>query len=139
MTPARRAELEHAYRQTVYRVFTQPQSFLLRIDEPCPHLSASEPWAFLTACNPASVWLSPQENAQRMADLTAVVAVRWAYLPGEGASPDGRWREASLWIRGISQSEAIALAESFGQVALVWGDPVPQLLWTRLADHSDEN
>jgi hypothetical protein len=135
MTPQRRAELDQAYRQTHYHVHALSGSFVFRIDEPCPELAGDQPWAFITACNPSSVWLSHHENAQRMADLERQVASRWSYCPGEGVSPDGRWREASFWIANVSPHDAQHLAERVGQLALVVGGPEPpRLLWTRLAE-----
>jgi hypothetical protein len=137
LSAARRAELDTAYRQTEYHVFREPDPFFFRIDEPCEALSGEESWAFLTACNPGSDPLSAEENEQRLEQLRRLVAGRWFHLPGEGRSPDATWREASLWIRGIRLAEAIELAERFGQLALVWGDPVPRLIWTRWADHCE--
>ncbi|MFQ3591700.1 MAG: DUF3293 domain-containing protein, partial [Gemmataceae bacterium] len=86
--------------------------------------------------NPGSQWLTVEENRQRMHELEQQVAGRWDYLPAEGRSPDGQWREPSLWIRGIERTQAIELAERFGQLALVWGDPQPELVWTRWADQA---
>ena len=114
MTPERRAELEAAYCATIYRA----GGFVLRVGDPSPIL---EPWAFLTACNPMSETLPDEENAARMKELRRDLATYEVY-GGEGASPDGRWREPSILVINITEADAHELALKHGQAAFLFGE-----------------
>ncbi len=53
-------------------------------------------------------------------------------LEGEGACPEGLWREASYLILGISEREATELAKEHRQLAYLFGQlgGPARLVWT---------
>lgn len=82
----------------------------------------AESWAFITPWNPRSVELSPQENMQREATLQGELgreALNW--VPGEGVSEDGHWREPSVLITDVTCQWAEALGTRYEQNAIVVG------------------
>lgn len=119
-----------AYRATDYRVRLPRGGWAaIRIDHALPPallaLSGNRPWGFITAWNPHSRPLSLARNraAQRMLlaalrTLPQTTQVR----TGVGVSPDGRWREASLWVVGPSVATLDELAQRFGQFGYVHGE-----------------
>jgi hypothetical protein len=128
-----RGALDAAYRATDYRVEDAPGGpFVVRIGDVCAEVDGE--WAFVTACNPGSVRLSDDENGRRMADLEAQVRKRgWRYHHGHGVGRDGNWPpEPSLLVVGIAETEALELAERFGQNAIVVGrgGEAARLAWT---------
>lgn len=80
-------------------------------------------WAFITAWNPHSTPLPPEENARRDADLLQAIAdLGLEALPGEGIGEDPDWTpEKSLLVLGISRGQAERLGRRFGQLAIVVG------------------
>jgi hypothetical protein len=136
------SDLEAAYRDTDYRVLDAPGGpFTIRVGEfsfEAEHLMYENcvfEWAFVTACNPGSDQLAPEENARRIAELEAVCLYHgWPHYFGEGAGRDGSWPpEPSYFVVGISESEAVAVAEHFGQNAIVVGRAGEQarLVWVK--------
>ncbi len=119
--------LEAAYCATDYRA----GPIVIRIGE-VPPIDAGI-WAFITACNPGSVGLTPAENAEHMARLEAAVsAAGFEFTRGEGVGRDGSWApEPSLLILGIDESAARELGRQFGQAAIVVGERghPARLLW----------
>lgn len=122
--------LRAAYEATAYQVDAGPQRrFAIRVGERSADVdellaaAGVEAWAFITACNPRSVRLADAENAARMAGLVDVVRGRGlAFLPGAGAGDDPGWpAEPSLLILGIDETDAVALAREFDQLAIVVG------------------
>ena len=72
--------------------------------------------AYLTACNPRSQSLSPNENEQRLDQLRRQVRERGGdYLEGAGHVPGERWREPSLLVRGVGDAAIDALAREHEQ------------------------
>lgn len=124
-------ELRRAYESARYVVETAPGEVVLRVGEASPLAGA-----FLTACNPRSVRLSPAENAARQAELVREVRRRgYAFLPARGESAGGAagsWpAEASLLIPEMGRQEALDLARAFGQAAILYaelGRPV-EIIW----------
>jgi hypothetical protein len=123
-------DLDAAYIDTDYRVDDGPFGpFVIRIGEmsiAADRLLAQHgqsEWAFMTACNPGSAQIAPQENARRMAELQAVCRSRgWPHYAGAGVGRDGSWPpEPSFLVVGIREPEAIAVARQFGQNAIVAG------------------
>jgi hypothetical protein len=108
-----------AYRETEYQV-TEGESFLLRVDEPCPSLLGLyraknvSCAAFITACNPFSQELTDAENAVRQTELAAELKHRsLSYLQGVGQHPSGNWPgEPSFLALGL----ALEAAKSLGKV-----------------------
>jgi hypothetical protein len=139
MSAASRAQLEAAYRRTVYEVQAPDGPMQLRIDEHCPRLQAAHAQlgvsesVFITAWNPQSVPQCGPRNAvaqarldQRFASLDLTI---W---PGWGRDPEGKWpAEQSLFIAGLASAAAAKLAVEFGQHAFVHAaaDAVPRLVW----------
>lgn len=133
-------DLEQAYRTTTYRVFLPSGAVDLRIDVANPPLAAwlqveeVEEWAVVTAANPASEPLSARENAERQARLeVSLLEEGFEPYAGENVADVPGWPvEESCFIPDISQPEAVALAQQFGQNAILCGetDGVPRLVWT---------
>lgn len=119
-------DLVRAYLATEYRVHGGPQGPLtLRVGEPSPALDrlldaeGAHRWAYLTACNPRSQPLPPQENARRLRALEEELGGRYRLFPGEGVL--GAWREASILVLGMDEAEALAAGARWEQNAVVVG------------------
>ncbi len=142
--------LELCYRATIYRVYADHGEVLdLRIGRHCAALEAllarnaclsgdgNRCWAILTACNPASRRLSEEENAHRQRLLgqtlaglgySTLDAVNLVDVPhgendgGRGGDAATGWPpEAAHFVLFLPLPQAFALAEDFGQNALVYG------------------
>ncbi len=134
------SQLELAYRATHYLVEAPVGRLTIRIDQPHPELDSwltdlgCHCWAYLTAHNPGSVLLSAAENRQRQAALEEEVKeAGWRFCTGEGIGIGGDWpAETSLLILDVKREQAIALAQRFGQAALLFGEvgQPAQLIWT---------
>jgi hypothetical protein len=86
---------------------------------------------FITAWNPMGRMLDAPDNEarnRRLAEHLERIATR--VLPGHGASPDGRWSEASFLALPVSRPRALALGRRYRQNAVVFAgaDAVPELL-----------
>ncbi|HOL64613.1 MAG TPA: DUF3293 domain-containing protein [Accumulibacter sp.] len=139
-----------AFTATTYRVSTPDGICNLRVGAPQPAFDAAlsawqagsslaancgrtaVDWAIITAFNPGMP-LAEQENVQRQARLQADIEQRgWAYWPACNLADDGCWPdEASFLLLQVAESEVVALARQFGQVALLVGRQggAPRLLW----------
>lgn len=85
-----------------------------------PSPSRDRMHALITACNPGSLLLSGGENDARMVQLMRQVeklGIHWQAANSE--SPDGDWREPSLWLTDIDVPMLDMLAATFGQNACV--------------------
>ncbi|MGE5492870.1 MAG: DUF3293 domain-containing protein [Actinomycetota bacterium] len=132
-------DLDQAYRATTYRVFLPGGAVDLRVDAANPALAAwlreegVDEWAVVTAANPASQPLSPRKNAERQARLeVSLLEEGFEPYAGENVADDSAWPvEESCFIPDISREEAVALAQQFGQNAVLWGeaDGLPRLVW----------
>lgn len=132
-------DLDQAYRATTYRVFLPGGALELRVDAANPALEAwlreegIEEWAVVTAANPASQPLSARENAERQAQLeVSLLEEGFEPYAGENVADDPAWPvEESCFIPDISREEAVALAQQFGQNAILWGEAggLPRLVW----------
>ena len=131
--------LDGRYRGTVYRVFLPSGPCDLRIDEPSAVLSDwliahdYPDFAIVTAYNPGARRLADVENAERQSALECELLEAY-YEPyaGENVADAGDWpNEETCFIPGIALEEALALAEDYGQNAIVWGgtDGIPRLVW----------
>ena len=136
---AKTSELEQAYRATTYRVFLPGGQCDLRIGEANDTLrcwletSGCEAFAIVTAHNPASVRESEAVNAERQAQLECDL-LEGNYEPYAGQNvPDADdWPvEESCFVPDLMPEDALALAEDYGQNAVVVGgaDGVPHLCW----------
>jgi Protein of unknown function (DUF3293) len=134
-----RAQLEAAYRRTVYEVQTPTGAMLLRIDQHCPRLQAVHAElgvgesVFMTAWNPQSVPQCAARNAVAQARLDQRLALlNLKTWPGWARDPEESWpAEQSLFIAGLDRVTAGKLAAEFAQHAFVHAamDAVPRLVW----------
>ena len=121
--------LREAYRNTTFQAETPVGKVAIRIgkcsadvDELLRRNNATE-WGFITAHNPASQVLTPEENRERHKELEADVRTcGLTYFQGEGIGADPEWLpETSLLILGLDCSAAIELGAKYGQNAIVYG------------------
>ena len=78
-------------------------------------------WAFITAYNPMSCSLEEEENIRRNSELRKLVN-DYILIEGEGQDKQKEWpAEKSFFIAGISLDNAKALAITYGQRAIVYG------------------
>ncbi|MCU0705901.1 MAG: DUF3293 domain-containing protein [Fimbriiglobus sp.] len=134
------AQLDAAYRATHYRVHTEPP-FVLQVGQGSAELDAlldrhgETTWAFITGCNPHSVQLSVQENAERWYKLRAVLRAilgGGVLYPGEGVDPAGVWPgEPSLLAVGMGRDAAKSVGREFEQNAILVGEKggPAELVW----------
>lgn len=120
--------LRDAYAASHYRVLLDTGHANIRIGQPLPaevqallERHGATRAAFLSACNPRSTVLSPDENAQRHRALLAALASHGvASVPGTGHDPHEIWPpEDSVLAIGLPHVKARALAERFAQFAWV--------------------
>lgn len=125
-----RDRLRAAYEATDYRVNAGSRGgFVIRVGSPAPTADAlltaagAGSWAFITACNPRSQPLPEAENLARMKRLEEVVRHRGlVHHSGTGVAADGAWPpEPSLFVIGLDEAAALALAREFDQHAVVVG------------------
>lgn len=137
---AKTNELEAAYAATTYRVYLPGGLCELRIDQPEQTLidwletAGSEAFAILTAHNPGARRLGDAENAERQSQLECDL-LEGNYEPYAAENiPDATdWpAEESCFVPDLALEDALALAEDYGQDAIVWGgtDGIPRLAWT---------
>lgn len=121
------SSLHQAFEETHYIVHGAPP-LVLRIGQHSPELdtllkdSDHDCAAFITAWNPMSQQLGPEENQNRQQDLLNEVKARGlTALPGIGQHPSSGWPgEESILVPGLQLEAARALAKTFEQLAFVW-------------------
>ncbi|MET4700503.1 hypothetical protein ABIE65_003543 [Constrictibacter sp. MBR-5] len=118
--------LAAAYAATSYDVLADGRRVCVRLGRPAPALDAllarlgAASGTFVTAWNPRSRPRPSPVNARahrRMAARLDAAGLR--RLPHEGRSLDGRWRERGFLVLDLADRDALALAEAFGQNAVV--------------------
>jgi hypothetical protein len=144
-------ELIEAYRRTEYKVLIDGEPrHIMRVDEPSGFLlnvlrihNVTQS-AFLTAWNPHSQPLEQKVNAQRMEQLRNEIGEHWVCYDGLGADPEGHWPpEPSFLLLGISLSDALGLAQKYGQNAILYSDlrldseAIPRLVFPSASTISD--
>jgi len=82
---------------------------------PC---GAGRRWAVLTAWNPGGQLQDAERNAAAQARLLAALHGR---LAAPGVNGEGRWREESVIVDGITLRDAADLGARFGQLAVMYG------------------
>ena len=133
------ATLRRAFQNTRFIVFAPEGEITLRVgqkNQEADNLLASfnaTVGAFVTACNPGAIMMSDAENAARQCALVAEVQERGhPFLYGRGVAEQGDWPpEDSILIIGIDRTDALGVADLFGQAAVVFAQrerPV-ELLW----------
>lgn len=129
-----------AYLRCHYRVLETPP-YTLRIGERSAALAAlfersgCDCAAFVTAWNPRGERHEAAANRAAQAALLRDIGARgYACIPGVGEDPDGQWAgEDSVFVPAMGLAEAMLIAGSSGQNALVWAGPDarPQLILLR--------
>lgn len=117
------AALLAKYLATTYQAELPEGPLRIRIGGPPPELAVS--WAFITAENPGSHELEPEENRKRSAQLAGQLnASGWIWHRGRGIPDQPGWTaENSFLVLGISGEEAVRIGRRFGQKAIVAGRP----------------
>jgi hypothetical protein len=121
-----RPPLQLAYLRAIYAITLPDRTIELTFAGrrfanagPAPALAAR--WCFLTARNPMSERLDELTNRRRDEALEgAVKATSLRWLPASGRAPEGGWHEPGRILLGCSRDQALGLARSFGQRAIVW-------------------
>ncbi|MXS84582.1 DUF3293 domain-containing protein [Nitrosomonas sp. HPC101] len=134
-------ELIGKYLATRYQVWIDTSLVTLRIGCQSAPLAAllqlTDSWnaAYITACNPASQVVAPEENRSAMARLYETLANHSNHIyRGAGIDPAGEWpAEESLLVLDINLAIAIKIGREFGQNAIVWMDSaaIPRLVLLR--------
>jgi hypothetical protein len=133
--------LLESYKATVFRVWDANSRISFHVENENSELDkllaahGAQTAAFITAYNPGSQVLSPDENDRAHQTLLGALRVSgWRWMDGDGADPQGQWiPETSVMILGIDKEKSTKLAMQFGQNAYVWiqlGEP-PHLVLTR--------
>ncbi len=133
-------ELIQAYRETHYRV-EGVDPFTLMVGQVSAEVLKAfaklgfKSCAFVTAWNPYSIALKPEENniLERKLNLH-LNAQGLSYTPGEGGNPSNGWPgERSSLVWGVSETNAREIAEAFQQNAFicVGEDGIPKLVLMR--------
>lgn len=136
---AKTSELEAAYRATTYRVFLPAGFADLRIGQPNETLNCwletagCSNFAIISAYNPGSQRIDAAKNAERQSQLECDL-LEGNYEPYAGENlpdDDSGLLEESCFVADIALEDACALAEDFGQMAIVYGsaDGIPGLIW----------
>ncbi len=91
---------------------------------------------FVTAWNPRGTKAPDAENAaatRHLKDMLEEEDLDW--LPHEGRSPEGDWVEKGFAVFDLPPADALGLAETVGQLAIVWCayDQPAAVLFTKLA------
>ena len=122
-------ELLEAYLTTQYCASTPQGVINIQIDKPHPDLDLLleahdvEEWAFITATNPFSEELPPEENTARHEQLVQKVKeLGYVAFEGAGVPASQEWNpEVSLLILGIDEDTAVEIGREFNQNAIVRG------------------
>ena len=117
-----------AYREAVYVVDIGDQEIVLQVNKASSQLAnLMVDWevttaAFLTAFNPYSKVLDPEENAARQKRMWAdALPMCPKIFPGIGRDKDDQWpHELSMLALGIHLEDAQALADRYEQNAFIW-------------------
>jgi hypothetical protein len=134
-----RNDLERAYRHTTYRVFLPGGCCELRVGTVSELLrdwlqnARADGFALLTAHNPGSRQCPAEENAARQAELECeLLEAGFEPYAAESVADDALWPvEEGCFVTDLPLDDALALAEDYGQNALLFGgaDACPRLVW----------
>ena len=121
-------KLIKAYREAVYVIQIEDREIALQVNKASPQLAKlMMEWevstaAFLTAFNPFSQVLDPQENEARQKKMWADAQPMCPKIfPGIGRDKNDQWpHELSMLALGIHQQDAQALADQYEQNAFLW-------------------
>ncbi len=142
MKPATKKQIEDfeaAYLRTTYIIVTNDKQIRLRVGEANAELDEllashnADEWAFITAYNPRSQILSPDENQKRQREFVArLVEAGYETIDGRGVGSDESWQpEASVLVLNITRPAAQKFAREYEQNAIVVGrrESAPELVW----------
>lgn len=140
--PKSLAEVRAPYEATDYVAMDGKKKVVARVHRLNPDLDAllerhgAAEAIFVTAWNPRSQMKPRGENDAAHARLQEILEEEdLEFLPHEGRSQSGDWAEQGFLVLDLPPLDALALAEMFGQNAIVWqplGQPA-HVLFTRLA------
>lgn len=132
-------KLDAFYRATTFEAALPDGELGIRIGQSHPRLDAllkeqgAGTWAYITACNPGSADLPPEENDKRHTDLLRYLEVKgFRIFLGEGRPDEPGWNpETSVLVIGIEHEAAMRLGQGLGQNAIVIGrhEGVAELVW----------
>ena len=117
------------YRATKFWVEVQGHQFYITVDRQSPDidrllaLHRLDAWAYITAHNPKSQLLKPENNSLRNQRLLSRIGGSGhPVFKGWGIGSDPDWLpEDSYLILGIPRTDAILLGTEFGQNAILVG------------------
>ena len=117
------------YRATKFWVEAQGHQFYITVDRQSPDIDRLltvhrlDAWAYITAHNPKSQLLKPEDNALRNQRLLSrIEGSEHPVFDGRGIGSDPDWLpEDSYLILGIPRTDAIMLGAEFGQNAILVG------------------
>jgi hypothetical protein len=134
------AETIQAYLETDFCALGN-HPVVLRVGNRCSKLATlhaahgTDCSAFITACNPSSVLLDDETNANRQAALaSALTKLDLTFIEGIGRHHSNQWPpESSFLVFGLTLGAAKRLGKQSEQNAIVWSGPeaVPQLVLLR--------
>jgi hypothetical protein len=135
------AALTAAYRATKFRIESGAKNIVVRIGKRSPAAEAlirrarASCGAYITAHNPGSHARDDRFNRQAQFALhVELAAAGYETYHGAGTGPDPSWApEPSLFVIGMSKSDAVKVAREYGQLAFVFielGRPA-ELVWVR--------
>jgi hypothetical protein len=136
---AKTTELEAAYTATTYRVFLPGGICNLRVGVPYETLrcwletAGCTQFAIVTAHNPGSQRADDAVNSERQAQLECdLLEGNYEPYAAQNLPDSGDWPvEESCFVPDLAPEDACALAEDYGQNAVICGgeDGVPHLVW----------
>jgi len=121
--------LADSYNATTFTVDTPIGRIDIRVGKRHPKIDrlmedvSPAAWAYITAWNPHSELLSDNQNTVAQDEMRRVIRGRgFLYYEGYGIPDNPGWSpEQSVWIAGISRTEAESIGRQFGQNAIVVG------------------
>lgn len=121
------AELIAVYKQSNYRVFSEPE-FCLNIGKTSTELLTlyqrhnADCAVFISACNPHSEIHSNDENARQSLALEEELrSLSYPTYPAEGQDPQGIWpSEKNFLVLGMALNIGAELGRLYGQNAILY-------------------
>lgn len=110
--------LPEAYRDTVVEIDLEGGTVIAHRADVPRELAALAPVHVITAHNPWSVRLAPEDNASRNKELEESIPGGVRVWPARGPGREVDRVEESLAVAGLASEEAVALAARFEQHAL---------------------
>jgi Protein of unknown function (DUF3293) len=138
------AALLEAYRATAFIAIVDGRELAAFLDQPCPELDRvllehhAKSGVFITAHNPRSELQSDGFNRAANLKLERVLHERSMRFFAH-VGHNGTWSEEGFFVLDLEPDDAIILAETFGQFAVVTLEPgqVARLRLTSLVMYSD--